>query len=238
MTSRLEQRAASSNDAGARAGRAASHSGRIEVHVAELRQMFDEMDPSPFHDRDLDPRAAEYIVGWARELPRRASVSLLVHLDRSAGLADEATLLGDAIRQFFGGRSTAARQRLKQLFSSGRISLLIGLAFLAAAFAASQLIGRLLVESTVVGLLRESVLIGGWVAMWRPIEIFLYDWWPIRAEAQLYDRLAAMPVGIHYSSAQASDAWKSDWPAVSTGSPRSSAAIHGTDAARMGTVTR
>ena len=173
MKARLEQPVANSNVAGTRAGRGrASGSTDIEVHVAELRQMFDAMDPSPFHDRDLDPRAAEYIVGWARELPRAAPLALLVHLDRSAGSPDEAALLGDAIRQYFSGRSTAARQRLKLLFHSGRISLLIGLAFLAGAFATSQLIARLLEANGVGELLRESLLIGGWVAMWRPIEIF------------------------------------------------------------------
>ena len=46
--------------------------------------------------------------------------------------------------------------------------------------------------------MRESLLIGGWVAMWRPLEVFLYDWWPIRAEARLFDRLSAMPVRIEY----------------------------------------
>ena len=214
MSSRLEQRPATSAGAGARAGRAASDSSRIEVHVAELRQLFEAMDPSPFHDRDLDPRAAEYIVGWARELPSHAPVALVVHLDRSAGLADEEALLGDAIRKFFSGRGAAARQRLKLLFRSGRISLLIGLAFLVGAFATSQLIGRLLATNPVGELLRESVLIGGWVAMWRPIEIFLYDWWPIRAEARLYDRLAVMPVRIRYSSSEPTDAWKNDWPAM------------------------
>jgi hypothetical protein len=35
---------------------------------------------------------------------------------------------------------------------------------------------------------------GGWVAMWWPIETFPYDWWPIRAAASLFDRLAAMHV--------------------------------------------
>jgi hypothetical protein len=43
---------------------------------------------------------------------------------------------------------------------------------------------------------RENLTIGGWVSMWRPLEIFLYDWWPIRSEARLSDRLAAMPVRI------------------------------------------
>jgi hypothetical protein len=222
MSSRIEQRAANSSAAGSRDGKeAARRSANIEVHVAELRQIFDAMDPSPFHDRDLDPTAAEYIVGWARELPRHASLALLVHLDRSAGLPNEAVLLGDAIRQFFSGRSTAARQRLKTLFRSGRLSLAIGLAFLTGAFVASQLIGRLQVNGF-GELLREGVLIGGWVAMWRPIEIFLYDWWPILAEARLYDRLAAMPVRIQYSSAT-SDAWQHDWPAMPAASRQNSA---------------
>ena len=46
---------------------------------------------------------------------------------------------------------------------------------------------------------RESLVIGGWVAMWRPLEIFLYDWWPIRAEARLFERLSAMIVKVRPS---------------------------------------
>lgn len=186
----------------------------IEVRVAELRRLFDAMDPSPFRERDLDPKAAEYIVDSARELPRNASLALLVHLDRSAGSPDEAVLLGDAIRRFFRSRSRATRWQLKRLFRAGRASLLIGLAFLASALAASHFIGLSLPESGFGGLLSESVIIGGWVAMWRPLEIFLYDWWPILAEARLFDRLAAMPVRIKYSGAAASEAWRRDWPAT------------------------
>jgi hypothetical protein len=64
-------------------------------------------------------------------------------------------------------------------------------------------------------ILRESLTIGGWVSMWRPLEIFLYDWWPIRREAQLSDRLAAMPVRIRYMNEAAPEAWRRDWPAAS-----------------------
>lgn len=38
--------------------------------------------------------------------------------------------------------------------------------------------------------------------MWRPMEVFLYDWWPIRREAKFQDRLAAMPVQIRYAARQ------------------------------------
>jgi len=53
----------------------------IEVHVSELSQIFNSMDPSPFHERDLDDDAEEFIVGWAREFPRRDPVSLVVHVN-------------------------------------------------------------------------------------------------------------------------------------------------------------
>jgi len=40
----------------------------IEVHVGELKQLFNAIDPSPFRDKDLDPKAEEFIVGWAKVL--------------------------------------------------------------------------------------------------------------------------------------------------------------------------
>jgi hypothetical protein len=84
------------------------------------------------------------------------------------------------------------------MFRTGRISLVIGLVFLGTFFTVSTLITRRWPGAGVVGLTREGLVIGGWVAMWRPLEIFLYDWWPIHAEARLFDRLAAMPVRIEY----------------------------------------
>jgi len=63
-------------------------------------------------------------------------------------------------------------------------------------------------------LLMVMVMIGGWVAMWRPIEVFLYDWWPIRAEARLYQRLATMPVRIEQTPdvARAGRTQQQRWP--------------------------
>src|SRR6266481_4932888 len=95
----------------------------IEVHVVELKQLFDAIDPSPFRDRDLDPKAEEFIVGWAKDLPRDASLALVVDLDREAGLPDEAAVLRDAIHEFFSQRSEAYGRRLRELFRVGRTSL-------------------------------------------------------------------------------------------------------------------
>ena len=187
----------------------------IEVHVGELKQLFDAIDPSPFRDRDLDPKAEEFIVGWAKNLPREAPLALVVNLDREAGLPDEAVVLRDAIHEFFRHRAETQRQRLRELFRVGRTSLMIGLVALAAAIALGDFLATLLRGSRIGEIARESLTIGGWVSMWRPLEVFLYDWWPIRNEALLSDRLAAMPIRIRYANTAGPDAWRADWPAVS-----------------------
>jgi hypothetical protein len=186
----------------------------IEVHVGELKQLFDAIDPSPFRDRDLDPKAEEFIVGWAKDLPRDSSLALVVDLDREAGLPDEAAVLRDAIHEFFTHRAETYRRRLRELLRVGRTSLMIGLLALAAAIAMGDFVATLLKGSRIGEILRESLTIGGWVSMWRPLEVFLYDWWPIRNEARLSDRLAAMPMRIRYANATGPEAWKADWPAV------------------------
>jgi hypothetical protein len=190
----------------------------IEVHVGELKQLFNAIDPSPFREKDLDAAVEEFIVGWAVEAPHNVPFALLVHVDRSAGQSEEPALLREAVKEFFRLRSEATRRRLRQLFRVGRTSLLIGLVFLGGFVLLGDILGRAL-GGQIGGVLRESLLIGGWVAMWRPLEIFLYDWWPIRAEARLFDRLSAMPVRIAYSVDANSEAWRWDWPAASPRTP-------------------
>ena len=81
----------------------------------------------------------------------------------------------------------------------GRGSLLIGLTFLAACLSARELIAGL-GTGTVYEIVQEGLLISGWVAMWRPIQIFLYDWWPIRNLRTLYNKLSRIKVDIRPSS--------------------------------------
>jgi hypothetical protein len=192
----------------------------IEVRVAELRQLFNAIDPSPFLERDLDPKAEEFIVDWSRDLPASAVLALVVHLERAAGPPDEAAALRDAVHQFFRQRAIHARRRLRELFWRGRVSLAIAVGFLALSLALGNLLAASLPWSQVAEVLREGLLIVGWVAMWRPLEVFLYDWWPLRADARLFDRLGDMPVRIEYHAEASDDAWRHDWPAASAAAER------------------
>ncbi|MGE5112007.1 MAG: hypothetical protein ACM3JB_14185 [Acidobacteriaceae bacterium] len=133
-------------------------------------------------------------------------------------MQSEAAVLREPIHEFFLQRANAFRRRLRELFRVGRTSLLIGLVALAAAIAVGDFLGTVMKGSRIGEILRESLTIGGWVSMWRPLEVFLYDWWPIRNEARLSDRLAAMPVRIRYMDTAPPETWKGDWPVVTPAS--------------------
>ncbi len=173
----------------------------LELRVGEINQLFNSMDPAPFRERDLDPNAEAYIVDWARETRASQPLGLSVRLGRTAATPDDTRLLHDAVHEYFRQRAEAARRRLRQLLRTGRISLLIGLSFLAVAIVVGEFIAGLLPKESYGWIVKESFVIGGWVALWRPLEIFLYGWWPIRAEARLYDRLGEMDVRVRGAGA-------------------------------------
>lgn len=172
--------------------------GTIEVQVDRVTQLFDTLDPFPFRERDLDKQAEEYILGWARELPKRGPIKIIIHLPASEAAGEHARDIGKAFDRYFKDRSDALGGELKELFRTGRFSLIIGVSVLALCIAASQVISRAYGDAGVgadIGrFVSEGLIILGWVANWRPIEIFLYDWWPLVRRRRLYRRLASADV--------------------------------------------
>src|SRR5215471_12975437 len=114
--------------------------GAIEVRVSDVSQLFDTLDPFPFRERDLDRDAEEYIVGWARELPRDQPITIIVHLPPEK--ASEKT--GEDVRQsfshYFDYRAGIIRRDLNELFRIGRSSLLIGVLVLVVSIGAAQIV--------------------------------------------------------------------------------------------------
>jgi hypothetical protein len=100
---------------------------KIEINLSRVGQLFNSFDPSPFHERDLDQDAEEYIVGSAEEVARYHPLCLVIHLP-----VDQlpTTDLTASIHNYFAYREGTERRRLRLLFRDGRIALVTGLAFL------------------------------------------------------------------------------------------------------------
>jgi hypothetical protein len=167
--------------------------GPILLRIPTIDHLFNPMDPSPLDERALDEEVADWIEEWAEDLDDDRPLTVEIHV--TGGLAPEreaAAVTG--LRSHFEYREWQADRRLHKLLREGRISLVIGLLALAGFTSASRIIGTS--SNPVVEVIHEGLAVLGWVSMWRPLEMLLYDWWPIRKERQAWHRLGESEISF------------------------------------------
>ena len=164
----------------------------IELRLREVRQLFHHLDPAPFREKDLDPAAETYIEDAVREIGVRQHKHLVIHLPESERMTDDARTLPEAIGNYFGYRARQSGVELGRLLRRAVANLVIGLLFLGACLT----LRRTLHAAGSNDVVAEGLLIIGWVALWRPVEMFLYDWWPLVRRQRRLRAIARMPVTV------------------------------------------
>jgi len=167
----------------------------IEIRLREVRQLFHTLDPAPFREKDLDEGAEKYLIEACREAGTRRPSRLIVHLPAAEAASDAAQSLQEAVHNYFEYRQHQARTDIMRLLRYGVVSLSIGIVFLIACLTLRRVLvaNGFLVEKSSMG---EGLLILGWVAIWRPAEVLLYDWWPLVRHRSLLRRLAAITIEV------------------------------------------
>jgi hypothetical protein len=166
----------------------------IEIRLSNLVQFFNSLDPSPFRDKDLDDDAERYIVDSVRAFPLKTRLKLIFYLP--AEHHEQASkVIPYAIDNFFDFRASMATRELYSTLYEGRVALLLGFVFLIVCISLRSVLGFLSVRPLGTILL-EGLSIVGWVAMWRPIQIFLYDWWSLYRKKKVFEKIRDMAIEI------------------------------------------
>lgn len=182
------------NQIGRRAG--VAEGPPIELRIQHVNQLFHTLDPYPFRQRDLDAEVEDYVVGWAREMRRRQPLRISIRMPAEQARGEDAGHVAEAFRNYFASRAEVLGLELHALFRSGRDTLSIGLLVLAGTILVGGLVTPRLPEGFPRRFVEEGLIIIGWVANWKPIEIFLFEWWPIARKRKLYGRLAEATVSV------------------------------------------
>ena len=164
----------------------------VELRLDRISRLYNSLDPAPFQEKELEPAADDYIVGSAEDAGR--PIRLIIKLPEDQVARPEARQIPASIRHHFELRREGERRSLRATWERGRMALLIGVAFLAACLFARNLLQGF--DSTAAHIVAEGLLIVGWVAMWGPLDIILYGWWPIWSRYKLFDRLAKLDVEV------------------------------------------
>jgi len=165
----------------------------IELRLTKLQQLFNSFDPSPFQDRDLDQDAEDYIVESADEFRLQEPLQLVIHLPTDQMPGPDSSQIENALHNYFNYRRAECQRRLRFFFRDGRNALVVGVIFLLGCTILRQLALRW-GQGVVPQIMDEGLLLLGWVAMWRPLEIFLYDWRPIWHRCRLMAKVSRTPV--------------------------------------------
>ena len=167
----------------------------IEIRIKSIEQLFNSLDPALFRERELDREAERHIVSYAREATADQPLNLVIYLPATPepALAKEVEA---AIGHHFALQAREREAELGELRRLGRKGLAVGLLVMLFATLAGVALTNAFPDSRFIETIEHSLIIFGWVALWRPIEILLYDRWPLIRARKLFQRLATAPVVV------------------------------------------
>jgi hypothetical protein len=168
--------------------------GTITVPLRDIAQLLDP-DPAPFRQGIVTPEAEDYILRAAKKLPGNEPIRIVVDLPGGTEPYAPADI-ADKISGHFRSAADEETRDVRELFRYGRKALLIGVLTLSACLFLAWYFYEKLPQRPITRLMQESFVILGWVSMWRPIEIFLYDWLPHVRRRKLFDRLSNAAVVV------------------------------------------
>ncbi len=171
--------------------RRAGSSAVVNMHIHDLSQLFNSLDPSPFWDRDLDREAAAFIEEEFSEKLSADSWNLHVYAHEGG---TSPTDLQTALENYYGRMTSSARRALREYLWSSQWTLIGGMVIFLLSMGVRSMLGGIL--GRLPQILDEGLIILAWLALWRPAEMLLYGWVPLRRKQRLYQRLAGIRVYV------------------------------------------
>lgn len=162
----------------------------IDIRIQRLEQLYQTLDPSPFREKTLDLEFQTYLLDCASEFA--AGTPLQLTVQAAADMSEQGTVLQQALHAHFDYLLAQQRRRSKARSRRHRALVLIGLAVLASTLVLRQLLTHW--PGPLVNMLTEGLLILGWVALWRPLEVLLFDSASAREQARMLQALAQIKV--------------------------------------------
>jgi hypothetical protein len=167
----------------------------IEIELHSMMQLFNSFDPAPFHEKELDASAEVYIYNSVGEFPLKTLLELMIYLPPAEVGTDTERILKDAIKNHFSYKKLLTDLELRRILQRGRRNMMIAFGFLFFCLLTIQLLSTLkggLLKTT----LSEGFTIIGWVALWEPVNVFLYGWWPLVQKKNIYKKVIGMDVKV------------------------------------------
>jgi hypothetical protein len=144
--------------------------------------------------RMLTSGAEELIVEEASIASSNDQIHLKIYFrENEISRKDE---ISAAIHNHFSYRRKKSQRQLRKILHLGWRSLFVSILFFGLLASLSYAIIQLLPDGRFFVTFHELLIIFGWVALWRPADLLLYDWRPFSREVKLFRKLEQCKVEI------------------------------------------
>lgn len=163
----------------------------VDIRVASIDRLFDNRDPAPFRDRDLDPSLVEYLIDVGEDLISTERFRVVFWLEKACAPGEAEA----AYRAHFEYELERLQRKRRRQIRAGWIALAIAVVAIIALVGLGELVTRV-VGGTLGAGLKEGLVISGWVLMWKPVEALVYDGIPWRRQRRVLRKLLAGNIEI------------------------------------------
>jgi hypothetical protein len=171
---------------------------RVKLDLSSLDELFVETEFNPLRGKVEEVSGLERLANQLRPLPR-APVCARIRLPASERTPDLEERCRAALNAVAERRLERNRNDARSLRMEGYATLWRGLVFLALCLLGSRLMGEIdLLPGFVERFIDEGLVIAGWVALWYPLDVLLYQRWPLARERRLYESLRDMQLEFEF----------------------------------------
>lgn len=169
----------------------------IELRITHQTQFYNLLDPAPNDEKEINRATEAYIMDSLEDMPneKRSSARIILYLEQA--IYDDEEIRTDmerAVHSHFALKHCSANQKYKLSMVKGRRYLLRGLIFLVICLILSSVVTSISSQNDILYAIGQSFVVIGWVALWKPVEFYLYDRRDILDEIKILTQLETIPV--------------------------------------------
>jgi len=171
----------------------------IRLELADPRELFTASPPDPLAGRPYAESGVDRILNQLRPKPGRRVRATLV-LPPAARSPELEPRCRAALESYCSTKIAHLRNDDSSLWHEGRATLTRGLLFLAICMLGSHVVGEpKYLHPVLARFLDEGFVIAGWVALWWPLDVLLYQHWPLARERRMYEALKRMELSFEFA---------------------------------------
>ena len=164
----------------------------ITLHLDDIQYLL--MDPEP--DSEMFVSGMDYLYSDIKTYSRHEKFTITIVLPQEKITEDLVNRTREKMKRYCRFKIEENQKELIALRREGFNALRVGITVLviclvlATALTLAAKSGITNILAALLAIIGQGFVIAGWVAMWRPAEILLYDWWPFRRDIRIYHQIA------------------------------------------------